>query len=44
MDVLETGMEEPELRLNGRKAHHKDVIDTKNVDFIMSDWRAIEGF
>lgn len=42
--VLETGMEEPELRLGGRKAHHKDLKDIKNVDFIMSDWRVLNQY
>lgn len=39
-----TGTEEPQLRLDVRKAHHKDLIDIKNMDFILSDWRAMEGF
>ena len=42
MAVLETGTEEPGLGLEGRKAHHKDLIDIKNVDFIRSEWRAAE--
>ena len=42
--VLETDTEEPELRLDGRKVHYKNLIDIKNVDFMTSDWRAIEGF
>lgn len=37
-------MEEPELRLGGRKAHHKDLKDIKNVDFIMSDWRVLNQY
>lgn len=45
MAVLGTGLEGPELTLEGRKADHKGHIDfVKIIDFIMKDWRSLEGF